>query len=191
MGAVHAVQPEEGETVVISGAAGGVGSLAVQLARRTGATCSHSPPNGPGAQTCWACRSNTPATPEQLGPTALLAVTQLCVLGPDRSHTAAPARTTAAAALPNRRALLRDLGYEDVDSLGAQIVDAIVAHGTAEDIAHRVHEQLDAGADHVSLHLLTTTPHTPPTEQWRELAAPLRSTSTGTKSRTGRLLKPA
>jgi NADPH:quinone reductase-like Zn-dependent oxidoreductase len=37
-GAVHAVQPNEGETVVISGAAGGVGSLAVQLARRTGAT---------------------------------------------------------------------------------------------------------------------------------------------------------
>src|SRR6266511_5720168 len=37
-GAIHAVQPKEGETVVISGAAGGVGSLAVQLARRTGAT---------------------------------------------------------------------------------------------------------------------------------------------------------
>src|ERR1700749_2736677 len=37
-GAVHAVQPKEGGTVVISGAAGGVGSLAVQLARRTGAT---------------------------------------------------------------------------------------------------------------------------------------------------------
>src|ERR1700728_1274113 len=37
-GAVHAVQAREGETVVISGAAGGVGSLAAQLARRTGAT---------------------------------------------------------------------------------------------------------------------------------------------------------
>lgn len=37
-GAVHAVHLKEGETVVISGAAGGVGSLAVQLARRTGAT---------------------------------------------------------------------------------------------------------------------------------------------------------
>ena len=37
-GAVRAVQPREGEAVVISGAAGGVGSLAVQLARRTGAT---------------------------------------------------------------------------------------------------------------------------------------------------------
>jgi NADPH:quinone reductase-like Zn-dependent oxidoreductase len=36
-GAVHAVQLTEGETVVVSGAAGGVGSLAVQLARRTGA----------------------------------------------------------------------------------------------------------------------------------------------------------
>jgi NADPH:quinone reductase-like Zn-dependent oxidoreductase len=38
VGAVSSVQPKEGETVVISGAAGGVGSLAVQLARRTGAT---------------------------------------------------------------------------------------------------------------------------------------------------------
>jgi NADPH:quinone reductase-like Zn-dependent oxidoreductase len=37
-GAVHSVDLKEGETVVISGAAGGVGSLAVQLARRTGAT---------------------------------------------------------------------------------------------------------------------------------------------------------
>jgi NADPH:quinone reductase-like Zn-dependent oxidoreductase len=37
-GAVHSVDPKEGETVVISAAAGGVGSLAVQLARRTGAT---------------------------------------------------------------------------------------------------------------------------------------------------------
>jgi NADPH:quinone reductase-like Zn-dependent oxidoreductase len=37
-GAVHSVQLEKGESVVISGAAGGVGSIAVQLARRAGAT---------------------------------------------------------------------------------------------------------------------------------------------------------
>jgi NADPH:quinone reductase-like Zn-dependent oxidoreductase len=37
-GAVRAVEPRDGETVVISGAAGGVGCIAVQLARRTGAT---------------------------------------------------------------------------------------------------------------------------------------------------------
>ncbi|HTU96179.1 MAG TPA: NADP-dependent oxidoreductase [Solirubrobacteraceae bacterium] len=36
--AVRAVNLSQGETVVVSGAAGGVGSLAVQLARRTGAT---------------------------------------------------------------------------------------------------------------------------------------------------------
>ena len=37
-GAVHSVRLEKGEIVVISGAAGGVGSLAVQLAGRAGAT---------------------------------------------------------------------------------------------------------------------------------------------------------
>jgi NADPH:quinone reductase-like Zn-dependent oxidoreductase len=36
--AVHAVAPEQGDTVVVSGAAGGVGSLAVQLAADAGAT---------------------------------------------------------------------------------------------------------------------------------------------------------
>lgn len=35
---MHSVQLEQGESVVVSGAAGGVGSLAVQLARRAGAT---------------------------------------------------------------------------------------------------------------------------------------------------------
>lgn len=36
--AVRAVHPTQGETIVIAGAAGGVGTIAVQLARRTGAT---------------------------------------------------------------------------------------------------------------------------------------------------------
>jgi NADPH:quinone reductase-like Zn-dependent oxidoreductase len=35
--AVRAVAPKEGEVVVVSGAAGGVGTIAVQLARRAGA----------------------------------------------------------------------------------------------------------------------------------------------------------
>jgi probable F420-dependent oxidoreductase len=110
-----------------------------------------------------------------LGPDALLAVTQLCVLGRDRAHTADLARTTAAAALPNRRALLHDLGYEDVDRLDARLVDALVAHGSVEDIGRRVGEQLAAGADHVALHVLTDTTGVPPTASWRRLAAHLLS----------------
>ncbi|MFE1550305.1 LLM class flavin-dependent oxidoreductase [Streptomyces sp. NPDC058718] len=118
-----------------------------------------------------------------------LAVTQLCVLGDDGGHdhadhadtadtadTADLARTTAEAALPNRRGLLRGLGYENPDALDGRLVDALVAHGRAEDIAHRVQEHFDAGADHVSLHLVTTAPGSPSVRQWERIAAhlPLR-----------------
>lgn len=108
-----------------------------------------------------------------LGDDGLLAVTQLCVLSRDRERTAELARTTAAAALPNRRDLLRDLGYVSPDALDDRLVDAIVAHGSAEDISGRVQEHLAAGADHVSLHLLTAEPHVPPLQQWEQLAAHL------------------
>ncbi|GGR10439.1 TIGR03620 family F420-dependent LLM class oxidoreductase [Streptomyces netropsis] len=105
-----------------------------------------------------------------LGDDGLLAVTQLCVLTHDRADTADLARTTAAAALPNRRELLRGLGHENPDALDDRLVDALVAHGRAEDIAQRVQEHFDAGADHVSLHLMTTTPDPPSVRQWEQLA---------------------
>ncbi|MFJ8011144.1 LLM class flavin-dependent oxidoreductase [Streptomyces sp. NPDC096339] len=108
-----------------------------------------------------------------LGDDGLLAVTQLCVLGHDHADTADLARTTAAAALPNRRDLLRGLGHPNPDALDSRLVDALVAHGRAEDIAHRVHEHFEAGADHVSLHLVTTTPDSPSVRQWGQLAAHL------------------
>lgn len=70
-----------------------------------------------------------------------MAVTQLCVLSHDPADTADLARTTAEAALPSRRELLlRGLGYETPDALDDRLVDALVAHGSAEDIAHRVQE---------------------------------------------------
>jgi probable F420-dependent oxidoreductase len=108
-----------------------------------------------------------------LGLDALLAVAQLVIVDPDRSNSAELARSYAAALLPNRRALLRDLGFEEVDSLGDRLVDALVVRGSADDIARRVGEHLDAGADHVSLYVLTTTPEAPPIQQWQELAARL------------------
>lgn len=108
-----------------------------------------------------------------LGPQAVLAVTQLVVLDPSRPRAAELARAHAAAALPNRLSLLRDLGLDDAESLDDRLVDALVATGGPEDIARRVAEHLDAGADHVSLHVLTATPDEPPLRQWQELAAQL------------------
>ncbi|MEU9377595.1 TIGR03620 family F420-dependent LLM class oxidoreductase [Streptomyces sp. NPDC048255] len=105
-----------------------------------------------------------------LGDDGLLAVTQMCVLTHDRADTVDLARTTAAAALPNRRELLRGLGHERPEALNDRLVDALVAHGSAEDIAHRVQEHFDAGADHVSLHLMTATPDSPSVRQWEQLA---------------------
>ncbi|GAB2443074.1 TIGR03620 family F420-dependent LLM class oxidoreductase [Streptosporangium sandarakinum] len=115
----------------------------------------------------------TRAAREILGDDRLLAVTQLCVLGHDRAHTAGPARATAAAALPNRRELLRGLGHPSPEALSDRLVEAIVAHGRAEDVAHRVRQHLDAGADHVSLHVLAAESHAPPAQWWEEIAAHL------------------
>ncbi|GAA1281242.1 TIGR03620 family F420-dependent LLM class oxidoreductase [Pseudonocardia aurantiaca] len=108
-----------------------------------------------------------------LGPSALLAVTQFAILDEDGSRATELARSTAAAALPNRRALLEDLGYEEVDSLGDRVVDALVAYGSTEDVANRVARHFDAGADHVSLHVVHTTPGTAPVLQWQRLAEQL------------------
>lgn len=108
-----------------------------------------------------------------LGPGALLAVTQFVILDAAGSHSADLARTCASAALPNRRALLQDLGFDDVDSLNDRLVDALIARGTADDIAYRVTAHFNAGADHVSLYVLTAEPATPPIGQWQELAARL------------------
>ncbi|MFI6422000.1 LLM class flavin-dependent oxidoreductase [Streptomyces sp. NPDC050842] len=57
-----------------------------------------------------------------LGDDGLLAITQMCVLSHDHADTAELARTTAAAALPNRRELLRGLGYENPDALDDRLV---------------------------------------------------------------------
>ncbi|WP_322748996.1 MULTISPECIES: hypothetical protein [unclassified Frankia] len=45
------------------------------------------------------------------------------------------------------------------------------AWGTIDDIARRVKEHLDAGADHVALQVLLADPTALPLPEWRELAA--------------------
>jgi hypothetical protein len=56
--------------------------------------------------------------------------------------------------LPNYLNNLRALGYGDADFADGgsdRLVDAIVAWGSEEAVAARVHAHLDAGADHVAV----------------------------------------
>ncbi|WP_158754834.1 hypothetical protein [Streptomyces sp. NRRL F-2580] len=78
--------------------------------------------------------------------------------GPRRGRPAEPPRTAARTRIREPGGARRPAG------------DALVAHGSAEDIAHRVQEHVGAGADHVSLRLMTTTPDSPPARQWQQLA---------------------
>ncbi|MGV0802765.1 LLM class F420-dependent oxidoreductase, partial [Mycolicibacterium elephantis] len=56
-----------------------------------------------------------------------------------------------------------------------RFIDAVVAHGTPDDIARRLTEHLDAGADHVAIQVLGGWDNLLPT--LTELAGPLGLTS--------------
>jgi probable F420-dependent oxidoreductase len=79
--------------------------------------------------------------------------------------------------LPNYVNNLRRLGFTDddfADGGSDRLIDAIVAWGSPEQIAARVREHHDAGADHVALQVLVPRDQpVPPIEQWRQLAGVL------------------
>jgi probable F420-dependent oxidoreductase len=93
---------------------------------------------------------------DALGPGKLLVPEQAVVVGRDAAQARSIAREHMAGYLgmPNYVNNLAHLGYTDddvADGGSDRLVDAIVAWGSAEDIAARVREHLDAGADHVLL----------------------------------------
>jgi probable F420-dependent oxidoreductase len=98
---------------------------------------------------------------EILGPSALLAPEQKAVVDPDPARARALARPVVARpylGLSNYRNNLERLGWSDADLDGGgsdALLDALVAHGSADDVAARLRAHLDAGADHVAVHLLT------------------------------------
>ncbi len=74
------------------------------------------------------------------------------------------------------------LGFtdDDVAKPGSdRLVDAVVAYGTAEQIAARLNEHLDAGADHVPVQVLTSPDKLVPA--LAELAGPLGLRVTATE----------
>jgi probable F420-dependent oxidoreductase len=77
--------------------------------------------------------------------------------------------------LVNYTSNLRRLGWSDDDLSGSgsdALIDALVAHGSAGEVAAKLTDHLDAGADHVSIQLLTA-PGTDPLPAYRQLAAAL------------------
>jgi probable F420-dependent oxidoreductase len=112
-----------------------------------------------------------------LGPDKLLAPEHKVVVDPDpqtaRDLGARRVRTPYLG-LVNYTSNLRRLGYTDADLSGGsdRLIDAVVAHGTAEQVAARLTEHLDAGADHVCVQLLTRG-DADPVPQYADLAQAL------------------
>ncbi|WP_306215334.1 TIGR03620 family F420-dependent LLM class oxidoreductase [Actinoplanes sp. RD1] len=114
---------------------------------------------------------------ERVGAGPLLAPHQAVVLDTDprRARAAARAGIGMFLGFPTYQQNLRRIGFTDDDLVPGgsdRLIDAVVAHGSAEDIARRVREHHDAGADHVALHVLTAPGSSGlPLAEWRELAA--------------------
>ncbi|MDQ3293535.1 MAG: TIGR03620 family F420-dependent LLM class oxidoreductase [Actinomycetota bacterium] len=117
---------------------------------------------------------------EVLGEGPLLMPEQAVVVSTDPETARAAARSHMAIylGLPNYTNNLRRLGWGDDDLGGGgsdALVDAIVAWGSVDAITERVKAQLDAGADHVCIQVLSTDPTHLPLLEWRELAPALLS----------------
>ena len=119
----------------------------------------------------------------RVGAAPLIAPHQAVVLDqdPDRARDAARAGVGPFLGLPTYQANLRRLGFSDDDFLGGgsdRLIDAVTAHGDLDDVVRRVRDHLDAGADHVALHVVRhgsdpAAPDALPLPQWRELATTL------------------
>jgi probable F420-dependent oxidoreductase len=98
-----------------------------------------------------------------LGPGPLLAPEQKAVLETDPQQARAigrPRVQTPYLGLVNYTSNLRRLGWSEADlsdSGSDALIDALVARGSAEDVAAQLAEHFAAGADHVAIQLLART----------------------------------
>jgi probable F420-dependent oxidoreductase len=103
--------------------------------------------------------AHTRAARELLGPGVLLAPEIACVLDEDPERARATAREYARLylGLSNYTNNLMRHGFaaEDIAGDGSdQLIDAVVPHGSAAEIAAVVDEHFEAGADHVALQVI-------------------------------------
>ena len=115
-----------------------------------------------------------------LGPSVFLAPEHKVVLARDAEASRAIGRETVDfyLNLSNYLNSWKRLGFtnEDIAKPGSdRLIDAVVAHGTTDDIVKRLNEHLEAGADHVAIQVLGGSDVLLPT--LTELAGPLGLTS--------------
>ena len=113
---------------------------------------------------------------ELIGPAAFLAPEHKVVLTTDTDEARAIGRQTVDfyLNLSNYLNNWKRLGFTDQDVAkpgSDKLIDAVVAHGTADDIAKRLNQHLEAGADHVTIQVLGGRDKLLPT--LTELAGPL------------------
>jgi probable F420-dependent oxidoreductase len=114
-----------------------------------------------------------------LGPGPLLAPEQKVVLDTDPQRARALGRPRVRSpylGLVNYTSNLRRLGWADSDLADGgsdALIDALVAHGSAGQVAAQLARHLDAGADHVCIQLLTPE-GTSPLDGYRALADALQ-----------------
>ncbi|WP_250009971.1 hypothetical protein [Actinoplanes sp. M2I2] len=111
---------------------------------------------------------------ENLGNDALLAPHLAVVLNTDPSRAREIARGGIGffLGLHTYQGNLRRLGFSDADFVAGgsdRLIDALVAWGDLDAVHARIQQHLDAGADHVALHVITPGQQIP-TQQWAELA---------------------
>jgi probable F420-dependent oxidoreductase len=113
---------------------------------------------------------------ERVGEHPLIATELACVVDTDADRARAAARKYAELylGLRNYTSNLRRFGFTDDDIAGGgsdALIDAIIPHGTADQIAAVARAHLDAGADHVCLQPVGVSgiPH----EEWTALASAL------------------
>jgi probable F420-dependent oxidoreductase len=131
-----------------------------------------------GAHTYFVPVEHTRIARERLGPGKLLAPELACVVETDPVRARQVARRYAKLylGLSNYTRNLLELGYteDDIARGGSdRLIDAVIPHGSAEEIAEVVHAHLDAGADHVCLQPLGEEGI--PRESWTALARVLLS----------------
>jgi probable F420-dependent oxidoreductase len=129
-----------------------------------------------GTHTYFVPGEHTQATRERLGPTPLLAPELACVLDENAESARGTARDYAALYLGLRNytnnLLRHGFTQEDIERGGSdRLIDTIVPHGSADEIAAAARAHLDAGADHVCLQ--TVGGQGVPRAEWTALASAL------------------